>query len=75
MHWKSVPNAQAYYLCVGSTVGAKDLIDTGEVQQTFYLARGLPFGQTMFVRLWTKLDDIWWYNDTTIGDDTDVPAR
>jgi hypothetical protein len=67
MHWKSVPDAQAYELYLGSTLGAKDLIDTGEIQQTFYLGRGLPFGQTMFARLWTKVDDFWRYTDTTIG--------
>src|SRR4051794_19857048 len=45
MQWTSVANVQAYYLYVGTTVSAKDVVDTGEIQQTSYLASNLPPGQ------------------------------
>ncbi|PYQ99865.1 MAG: hypothetical protein DMF97_10560, partial [Acidobacteria bacterium] len=31
IQWTGVPNAQKYYVYVGSTVGAKDLIDSEEI--------------------------------------------
>jgi hypothetical protein len=51
--WTTVPNASVYYLYVGTTVGATDLVNTGEITQTSYLAIDLPLGPTLYVRLWT----------------------
>src|SRR5207247_5860734 len=39
--WTAVVDAQTYYLYVGSSLGAKDLVSTGEIQQTTYRAYGL----------------------------------
>ena len=36
IQWTSVTHAQAYYLYVGTTRGAKNLVDTGEMLQTSY---------------------------------------
>ena len=63
--WSSVPNAQAYYLYVGTTAGAKNLVDTGELHQLWYLAPNLPAGQTLYARIYTELSGAWWYTDTT----------
>ena len=64
--WTPVPVAQAYYLWVGSTPGAKDLVNTGEIQQTSYLLpSSVPANQTLYVRLWTKAGGVWRYVDTT----------
>ena len=49
LQWTSVLNAQAYYLYVGTTVGAKNLVDTGEMLQTSYRAT-LP-GRQLGVRI------------------------
>jgi len=63
--WTSVQNAQAYYLYIGSTPGAKDLVNTGEIQQTSYLPHtALPANQTLYARLWTRVNGIWLYVDT-----------
>jgi hypothetical protein len=35
--WTTVPTAQAYYLYVGSTLGANDLLNTGELAGTSYV--------------------------------------
>src|SRR5438067_10965459 len=58
MEWTSAPDAQAYYVYVGTTVGAKDLVNTGELQSTSYQALNLPLDQTLYVRLWTKVADV-----------------
>jgi hypothetical protein len=66
--WTTVAGVQAYYLYVGSVPGARDLVNTGEIQQTSYLVRTtLPSNQTLYVRLWTKLDGIWRFADSTFS--------
>jgi uncharacterized repeat protein (TIGR03803 family) len=66
--WTTVPTAQAYYLYVGSTLGAKDIVSTGEMQQTSYLLRStVPVNQTLFARLWTKLGGVWGFTDRTFS--------
>ena len=45
---------------VGSTPGAKDLVDSGEIQQTAYLAPlNVPSNSTLYARMWTKIVGIW----------------
>jgi hypothetical protein len=63
--WTAVANAQAYYLYIGTSLGATDLVNTGELQGTSYQAYGLPAGQLLYARLWTKKAAIWRYTDIT----------
>jgi hypothetical protein len=66
--WTTVATAQAYYLYVGSILGAKDLVNTGEIQQTSYLLRStVPVDQTLYARLWTKVDGVWLFTDRTFS--------
>src|SRR5204863_5678398 len=66
--WTSVSGAQAYYLYVGTSVGARDLVNTGESQQTSYrVPATLPAGTTLYARLWTKIAGTWRYVDTTFS--------
>jgi hypothetical protein len=65
MQWTTIAGAQAYYLYVGSTLGGSDLVNTGEIPQTSYLAAGLPAGRTVFARLWTKLGGVWRFSDSS----------
>ncbi len=65
--WSAVGGAEAYYLYVGSTPGAKDMIDTGELQTTGFLPAFLPSSSTLFVRLWTKYGGIWRYQDSSFS--------
>jgi len=64
--WTSVPNEQAYYLYVGTTLGAKDVVNSGETQRTTWTATMRPL-TTYYVRLWTKQNGHWanYYSDTT----------
>jgi hypothetical protein len=69
IQWTSVSGAQSYYLYVGSTLGAKDLVNTGEIQSTSYTASGLPRGVALYARLWTKLAGLWAYSDSQFAAD------
>jgi hypothetical protein len=65
--WTAVDAAQAYCLDVGTTPGAKDVINSGTlpVTGTTYAAKSLPRGQTLYASLWTKLAGVWWPSDGT----------
>ena len=66
LRWTTIADAQVYYVYVGSTPGAKDLVNTGEIQQTSYhLPSSVPADQILYVRLWTKAGGVWRYVDTT----------
>src|SRR5262245_10834103 len=58
--WSAAAGAQAYYLYVGTALGARNLVDTGEIHGTTYTVSHLPRGETIYVRLWTKRSDGWW---------------
>ena len=73
IQWTPVANAQAYYLYVGTSRGAKDLVDSGELQVTSYQAFGLP-GQVLYARLWTKKSGVWRYTDITFTAATGAPV-
>lgn len=62
--WTPVSGALSYYLYLGTTPGAKDLIDFGETQATSRFAGLLPANQTLYGRIWTKLASGWVYNDS-----------
>jgi hypothetical protein len=65
--WTAVPDVQAYYLYVGTTVGAKDLVNTGEIHSTSYLPHNLPQDRLLYARLWAKVANVWRYGDTTFS--------
>jgi hypothetical protein len=67
IQWTTVANAQAYYLYVGSTLGTNDIVNTGEIQRTSYVSTNLPFGQTVYVRLYTLAGGAWLHADSTFS--------
>jgi hypothetical protein len=66
LKWIAVDGAQAYYLYVGSIPGAKDLINSREIQATQFSIQSLPAGQVIYVRLFTKHGGVWRYVDSTL---------
>jgi hypothetical protein len=65
IQWTTVLNAQAYYLYVGTTAGAKDLVNTGELSQTsFVVLKNLPVSQTLFARIFAKVGGVWRSTDS-----------
>src|SRR5712691_4066549 len=65
--WTTVPDATAYVLWVGTSVGAKDLVGTPEIAQTSYLATGLPTSQTLYARIWVQVGGVWRSTDSTFS--------
>ena len=65
IQWTSVEGAEAYYLYVGSTPGAKDLINTGAIQTLQRAIDSLPAGRLVYVRLFTKHDGVWRFVEST----------
>jgi hypothetical protein len=63
--WTPVANAQAYYLYLGTTAGAKDLVNTGETQATSYGAPTMPYSATLYATIWTKLSGRWYSSAVT----------
>jgi len=59
IQWTSAPGVQAYVLYVGTTPGAKNLVETNEFLQTSYTASNLPPNQTVYARIWTKIAGGW----------------
>lgn len=57
--WTNVAGAQAYYLYVERKLGAKDLVDTGEILGTSLVAKSLPSETTLYATIWTKLRGEW----------------
>lgn len=61
--WTSVSNATAYYLYIGTSRGGKDIVNSGETLALSRSVVGLPEGEHIFVRLWTKVSGQWYFND------------
>ena len=57
--WENTFDAQAYYLYVGRKPGAKDLVDTGELLGTSFVAKNLPSETTLYATIWTKVRGEW----------------
>ncbi len=65
--WAAAPGAQAYYIKVGTTLGASDVLDGGETTAT---SRAMPsqlaIGTTYHARVYTELNGSWAaYTDIT----------
>lgn len=63
--WSAVDGAQAYYLYVGTTVGAKDLVNSGETLALTLAGKPLPGGQVVYARIWTRINNAWQFRDTS----------
>ena len=65
--WYPAAGAQQYYLDVGTSVGAKDLVDSNSLlpSKTSYQVPALPTGQTIWARIWTEVNGRWTYRDTS----------
>jgi hypothetical protein len=63
--WTTVPNADAYYLNVGTTQGANDVFNSGELTVSNIFVPNLVAGTTYYVRLSTFRGGVWLYSDST----------
>lgn len=66
--WNPGTNAQAYWLYAGSSAGASNYHSSGNLASSVlsWPVTGLPTnGKPVYVRLYTKLNNVWSYNDYT----------
>jgi hypothetical protein len=59
--WTSVSDGQAYYIYVGTSVGAKDVLNSGAIGTTSYAGPVLNSETTYYVRLFTEIGGAWSY--------------
>lgn len=57
--WSLVPSASAYYLYVGTSPGASDIVDSGELSRTTFAAANLPTNKPLYAKVWTKMFGVW----------------
>ncbi|MBB3699453.1 T9SS type A sorting domain-containing protein [Flammeovirga yaeyamensis] len=56
----------SHWLYVGTSVGETDILNTGgEFTEKKYIVNNLPNTGTVYLRLWSKINNNWSYNDYT----------
>ncbi len=70
--WTATGTAQAYWVTIGSTLGARDLASSGALpasQSSWQVPASLPTAQTLYARIWTEVGGQWQYQDSpfTVG--------
>jgi hypothetical protein len=63
--WTPITGARAYYLYVGTSSGAKDIVDTGEVQTLSSPMVPLKADQPLWARIYTDIDGTWRPNEVS----------
>jgi hypothetical protein len=63
--WTSVPGTTAYYLYVGTTVGANDVVNSGQVTVNSLYVHNLVPGTNYCARMYTFRGGLWLFSDTT----------
>jgi hypothetical protein len=63
--WNAGTNADAYRLTVGTSAGAANLFDSGEIAATSIAMPSLPRSQTLFLRLASRIAGLWRSVDST----------
>jgi hypothetical protein len=56
-------DADLYHLSIGTKRGSGNLYSQSQGRNTSKIVRNLPASTTIFVRLWTKFNKRWFYND------------
>ena len=66
--WSFIPDAEQYYLAIGTSPGAADLYESGLLSPaTTHLTppQQLPAGPTLWARIWTRRFGAWAYSDSS----------
>jgi hypothetical protein len=62
--WSSVPGTQQYWMWIGTSPGGNELYNQGQSLNTSANVAGLPTnGATLYVRLFTYINNTWQFND------------
>jgi hypothetical protein len=67
--WTASPQAQYYYLTVGTTGAGSDVVNSGNLpsSQTSYNVTSLPAGRTLYARLYSYINGGWVTQDITFS--------
>jgi serine protease len=57
--WTTGTNVSAYWLYAGTTAGANNLHDSGQLSTTSRTVSGLPSNSTVYVQLWSLVGGSW----------------
>ncbi|MCK4907649.1 MAG: hypothetical protein KAS64_08865, partial [Spirochaetes bacterium] len=69
--WTRGIGVTEYIISIGTSVGATNIYDQSTDVDTIAFITSIPKnGQTIYVRLWSKIDGAWEYNDYTYGTST-----
>src|ERR1700737_1053044 len=64
--WTTAAGGLGYYLYVGTSAGASNLVNSGALHTTSYKVPALPGNQTLYARVWTQTSAGWTlYQDIT----------
>jgi len=63
--WNGVSNAQAYYLYIGTSVGAQNVYGSGAISTTSVTPSNLALNTLYYARMWTEKSNVWYQVDTT----------
>jgi len=74
--WTGVPAAQSYYLWVGTSSGAEDVVNSRQLpaSSTSYTAMSLPVGRTLYAAIWTELAGHWYSSCSTFTTGPQIAA-
>jgi hypothetical protein len=72
--WTAVPDAQAYYLYVGTSRGSGDVDQSGEIVATSYTPKKLLPGRTLWARIWTKRNGAWTFSEVSFATSATLAA-
>lgn len=67
LSWDPVPNADAYRLIVGTAYGESNVADSATISSTSYVARAVPQGAFLFIRLFTLKWGAWRATDAVLS--------
>jgi hypothetical protein len=67
IQWASVPDAQAYQLYLGSSPGARNILDTRQTKTTSATAPYVPLNQVVYARIWVQVGGVWRFTDSSFG--------
>ena len=74
--WTGGRNVTRYWLHVGNTLGAADLLNQDQGTNLRTTVPGLPAdGRTLYVRLWSVISGVWQFTDHTVTAVTGTSAR
>jgi hypothetical protein len=57
--WTPVEGSQGYAVYIGTSPGAKDVLDSGLITASSYKPATLPTDRVLYARLWTKAGGVW----------------